>query len=105
MKVATRNVQKSRQRKIPVTTPFPSDEGRNSVEYYEEARLEKSHNSFSFWWRSQLSQVFDSGEVASAFKPQSIIVTNLEAPTTQPSPLPPAYPGADVEVMLTVYES
>lgn len=51
------------------------------------------------------SQVFDSSEIASMFKPHSIIVTNLEAPTTQPSPLPPAYPGADVEVMLTVYES
>lgn len=50
-------------------------------------------------------QIFDSIETEFAYKPVTLSIANPAASTTDPTPLPPAYPAAQVEVLLAVQET
>ncbi len=49
-------------------------------------------------------QVFDSTEFAQSFEIHTVTISNAAAATTSPTPLPPAYPAAEVELFAAVYE-
>lgn len=49
-------------------------------------------------------QVFDSTEFTQGFEIHTVTINNAVAATTSPSPLPPAYPAAEVELFAAVYE-
>lgn len=49
-------------------------------------------------------QVFDSIETELGYLPTTLTIENPAASTVSPTPLPPSYPAAQVEVMLTVQE-
>jgi hypothetical protein len=50
-------------------------------------------------------QVFESSETALGFTPASLTISNPPASASAPTPLPPSYPAAQVEVMVAVQES
>lgn len=54
--------------------------------------------------QTYFEQLFDSREVTHAFKPTTITITNPAPSATQPSPLPDAYPAAEIEVLVAVQE-
>jgi hypothetical protein len=49
-------------------------------------------------------QLFDSSEFAQGFEIHTVTISNAAAATTSPTPLPPAYPAAEVELFAAVYE-
>lgn len=55
--------------------------------------------------QTYVQHLFDSRETDFAFKPLLLTINNPVASVTQPSPLPAAYPAAEVEVLVVVQES
>jgi hypothetical protein len=62
----------------------------------------------SFTWTmpplTYYQHVFDSIESGLGFYPVTLSIYNPPASSTEPSPLPPAYPAASVEVLIAVQE-
>lgn len=62
----------------------------------------------SFTWTmpplTYYQHVFDSIETDLGFYPVTLSIANPPASSTEPTPLPPAYPAASVEVLMAIQE-